>query len=116
MKTYVVIRISRRYAGRRTVTRETPVATLPTLAAVLTYAAAHGATPDDLDEIQDELESMGVSGWKGYAVIRLLRRCICDGNEDYRLIRVLINPTGAEGLREYICQTVCLYSVESGCV
>ena len=68
MKVYTITRISRRYAGRCTVTRETPVTTLPTVAAVLTYAAAHGATPDDLDEIQDELADMGISGWKGYTV------------------------------------------------
>lgn len=65
-KVYSVIHITRRYAGRTTITHEKPVVRLDSFPALISWASAHGATSEDLDELTDDIESMGVGGWHNY--------------------------------------------------
>ena len=41
---------------------EKPIARLDSFPALLDWASTHGATPEDLDELTDDIESMGVGG------------------------------------------------------
>ena len=64
-KHFRVIKISRYYAHGARVTSERTIRWNATLEDVLMIAARQGA---DIDEVTDELETMGITSFKGYMI------------------------------------------------
>ena len=65
MKKYEIIRVTRRYAGRCTITHEKTVTTSATYDEVIALAEKDGA---DLDEVKNDLEYCGAAWTKHYMI------------------------------------------------
>ena len=62
---FQVIKVNRYYAHGARVTSERTISWNATLEDVLAIAARQGA---DIDEVTDELETMGITSFKGYMI------------------------------------------------